>query len=1162
MQWTFAVHQYSSNFPCTSPPSFFNRSHQRTDQQRNPKISSKPIRLLKTRRGLGKNKPLAFVIYYININGFKSKSDSLEAIIISLNKPDVIVLCEIRTVSAPMIRKYFKELGYDTILKKASGIIIAAKFKLNMICATKTVHDYIIAGCVKVGKSEVTIVAVYGPQESEKADLRAEFYEEMGIEVQACIDRGSHLVLVGDFNAKIISDNSVVSGVSPSGSLLKELVMQHSLDVLNFSDKCSGKWTRSQSKKGIIERSIIDYAIVDETLAGKLVNLEIDEDRLMSPYWIQTTKKSGTRRQYSDHNPLILKFVLPRDRRVQNTATKTQGNGWVITADGLDNFRKETKVTPHQSTSGDAVMNFEKYMASLMDSCFKRRIIFQKSHPNIISECLIRYKPLCMMVKVMVQHMKKGKIERTVAKGYISHIQDIQNQLIQQNKSSRVAATMGNLTDEHGKMTVDKFWKLKKSLSSKDQSRASIINRQNVELFSPEAIKKEYQLEFYNRLSHKTIDPMFENFEKRSNDLFQLMLNISSKRKDEPDFTVEEVWSVTLTLNAPSSAGTNGFPPEVYVKAGRGFFVHLTVMLNAVKNKLSIPSEWFELLIVTLFKNKGSRKFLEYYRGIFLSNVVPKIMEKLIKNRISVHLKKVNPLQCGSTENRSTCDILFLLYGVIDHAKYLNKQIYLTFYDYSTCFDSIWLEDSMITLWELGVRSELFALIFKLNEVAHIQVKTPFGLTDQFECPRIVKQGSVLSSNLCSSSTAQICDYNHKGGMFTGTFVINDLLYVDDTTDINDDINETELSHQEVVNFSKCKRLTINHPKCALLTINKKAHHSNPTLTIGDGTIPQVERTKALGDMVNQRGNNVDLIEGKVKSAKAAMTECLSMCNEVTMGLFFVESATILYQSVFLATLLHNCQAWRNLTNNDLKKLEIMQLRYLKRIMRAPLSTPNAFVFLEFGVLPVKYVIHTRQLTFLHHILCLDDNDPVKKEFEAQQLLPFEKNWANEVIPLLHVYHLIEYDVVSISKDSWKRKVTHNVSRIALDHLTTQIKHKTKTKHLSYTSLCVQPYMHQFNHKQASIIFKLRSFSVDCKANRMTSSSCLSCRLCGVEDETQLHIMNCSSFCEGKATVDMSKVINGDVSGENVENVQELCRRVDEFNSLINCATEDNSSVE
>ena len=170
---------------------------------------------------------MSFVIYYINIRGFKSKSDSLEAIILSLNKPDVVVLCEIKTVSASMIRTYFKKLGYDAILKKSSGIIIASKCKLNMICVTKSVHDSILAGCVKIGDSDVTIIALYGPQETENAELRAHFYEEIAIEVQACVDRGSHPVLIGDFNAKIMTENNIVLGISPSGSLLKELLAQH-----------------------------------------------------------------------------------------------------------------------------------------------------------------------------------------------------------------------------------------------------------------------------------------------------------------------------------------------------------------------------------------------------------------------------------------------------------------------------------------------------------------------------------------------------------------------------------------------------------------------------------------------------------------------------------------------------------------------------------------------------------------------------------------------------------------------------------------------------------------------------------------------------------------------------------------------------------------------
>ena len=83
---------------------------------------------------------------------------------------------------------------------------------------------------------------------------------------------------------------------------------------------------------------------------------------------------------------------------------------------------------------------------------------------------------------------------------------------------------MKNVTDEHGQMAVEKFWKLKKSLTSPDCTKASIISRSNVELFSASAIISEYELEFSNRLSHRKIDPRFQEYESLSNSLFRMIL--------------------------------------------------------------------------------------------------------------------------------------------------------------------------------------------------------------------------------------------------------------------------------------------------------------------------------------------------------------------------------------------------------------------------------------------------------------------------------------------------------------------------------------------------------------------------------------------------------------------------------------------------------------
>ena len=40
---------------------------------------------------------------------------------------------------------------------------------------------------------------------------------------------------------------------------------------------------------------------------------------------------------------------------------------------------------------------------------------------------------------------------------------------------------------------------------------------------------------------------------------------------------------------------------------------------------------------------------------------------------------------------RSTADQTFLLRAAVDHAIYLDQPLFVTLYDYSQCFDSLWL---------------------------------------------------------------------------------------------------------------------------------------------------------------------------------------------------------------------------------------------------------------------------------------------------------------------------------------------------------------------------------------------------------------------------------------------------------------------------------------
>ena len=135
-----------------------------------------------------------------------------------------------------------------------------------------------------------------------------------------------------------------------------------------------------------------------------------------------------------------------------------------------------------------------------------------------------------------------------------------------------------------------------------------------------------------------------------------------------------------------------------------------------------------------------------------------------------------------------------------------------------------------------------------------------------------------------------------------------------------------------------------------------------------------------------------------------------------------------------------------------MKDLRTLQLRYLKKMMGIRPATANAFVYLELGVLPIDYEIHKRQLSFLHHIMSLSEEDPVKKMWRIQTKLPAHKNWWSEVKMLMEKYsiHLTEEEITTMSKDTFKHKVKQAVRNYAFEKLKEECQSKEKTKSLEY----------------------------------------------------------------------------------------------------------------
>ena len=496
-----------------------------------------------------------------------------------------------------------------------------------------------------------------------------------------------------------------------------------------------------------------------------------------------------------------------------------------------------------------------------------------------------------------------------------------------------------------------------------------------------------------------------------------------------------------------------------------------------------------------------------------------------------------------------TLDNMFLLQGCIDHAKHMNLPLYITVYDFAQCFDALWLEDCIVSLWKLGLRDETLSTMYQLNKKAVIQVKTPIGMTDQFIRDTIVKQGTVSGPPMCSTSTAEFLELNKVRGFPIGSTSISSMILVDDVLNANLCPDDVIKSHDNMESFSLIKRAPLNGAKCYILPINSKHPFKIPCLKHNNINLEVVAKVLYLGNMFNKKGDNKDKIEDRVQKGKTCMIESLSICNEITLGIYTIQSLLLAHNMIFIPTMLYGAQTWTNLTAEDKRVLRTTQSQFLKRILRVPSSVSTSVTFMELGVMPVISEIHILQLTFLHHVLTLEEDDPVKYVYREQLKIPEEKNWANEVMKLRADYEIPESDseILDVPKDEWKAQVEDTVRSKTVCDLNQEKNSLSKSS--SYPDaeyLLTSRYLYHFKASQSCLLFRVRSRSIDIKeAQRYKYGEDMVCRGCGNSPETINHVLcECPSLKSQQCS-------RGDEYSEVLATLEKVVLRAEEFMQMI-----------
>ena len=329
--------------------------------------------------------------------------------------------------------------------------------------------------------------------------------------------------------------------------------------------------------------------------------------------------------------------------------------------------------------------------------------------------------------------------------------------------------------------------------------------------------------------------------------------------------------------------------------------------------------------IKSIVKIKGSRKEMKNRRGIFLTNIVCNLFEKVLKSRSENEIK-IDEHQNGWKKEAMTGDNWFILRAVIDNNKRLRRNTYILMADAEKCFDRLWLQDCLVDMKEAGMREREIQMIYSLNKRAEIKIQTPVGETKEIEVKELVKQGRVLGPLMCCVNSARINNMKEKAKtLITPDLDVGALVYVDDIMAVgNKDV--VEKIGKNLRSMEKKKKYTFNNENgkshYMIMTTGNKEEEQELDIQVEKGMITRTREYKYLGNWIAENGTIERQLDEIATKCRGMVAEMKRIGDESKTGKMSTRIQLPLFEKTVIPVLLYNLETWTNWRKKDWEEIE------------------------------------------------------------------------------------------------------------------------------------------------------------------------------------------------------------------------------------------------
>ena len=1064
----------NKTLPSNYPSNFYKKSNNHvknlhskpfpSDYHKIPVNNPKPDQPLKMRK---------LNILSCNVRSITNKYKSTIELLHNKNI-DIAVFSELNTKLLKKIPGYTPFNKFSSKKFHGISILINNELKPNVLRIGEEDLEMVhlrIDSCVPPLNILGTYLDVEANQSTDQLDL---IWSKLENKINMIIESCESVVLIGDLNRPIQGKPSYGT------KLLNNFLNEDTMTLLN--DHNTPTRIDPYTKNG----SILDLCLVSNNIKTCVKNFKVDSDQKWTPF--SEAKRNGNlEKKYSDHYSIMVEMCLPtkslksgKRKPVINFSNK---NGWL----------KYPEVS-------------NKYASKMVEA------IENETDINMVEHRLNFIEKEILVDCFGITWQGSGKKSKKKSKKELEELYEKEQNDLEDLLSEGL----------RGKGLDNKMYKLRSLIRGPKHAKQdpqAINHPETGELITNREEIKKVSLEHNKKILTKNeiLEEDKAEIEKQKTDHQKIM---NSEDKDLWSLDYKTFQNVVKKIKVK---GKNMY--KNLVESGNKYQFAIFLYMRRLIRTEELPRNFARTLLSQIWKKKGSPLDLNNMRFIHMKHRHPRLLENLVTEHMKDNIVKATPhFQLGGMPGASSVEHLVVLKTWMKMLEQTSGKGIFQVWDMSKFFDKESLLDCLTTLrTKAKIDNKSYRLWFMLNENAQISVNTSVGESESTRIPNTIGQGSVGAALVSSLNIGSALDEVFKDIVTThiGTLGLNSLIFQDDISKLNDNLDQAREACQKIDRILKRKQLSVNYDKSKFLIMGNskfkkevlKKIEKDP-MVMGGKEILHSSVEKYLGDLIHEDGCEKSIketVKRRIQGLISKADEIIQIAESPVMsGLGNATIAFRLYEAQIIPSLLHNAESWIGITDKIINDLQDFQDKFTRKVLRLPPSTTKAIYQWDSGLMSMKWRIAQKKLMFVNKIMQKDHSNIARKTLLQEGLNNIE-GLGHECREIAHSIGLPNLVCVTRSKKEIKAAVKQQ------DRL--EVRQRVESSKKVQSRLSDNPEDHSYLNKMplhtARVWIRVRAYAIKgVKMNQKRSfKDDLNCRFCNTKvPETQEHLESCAGM--------------------------------------------------